>query len=89
MKKFSYLIAFAAVLLLSSQSIAAVPSSFNAAKRIAEDQIYYDQDTSFYCGCQFNFETGPNLEACGYDIRKQPQRASRIEWEHVLSLIHI
>lgn len=84
MKKFSYLIAFAAVLLLSSQSIAAVPSSFNAAKRIAEDQIYYDQDTSFYCGCQFNFETGPNLEACGYDIRKQPQRASRIEWEHVM-----
>lgn len=75
MKKVSYLIKFTAALLLSSQALAAVPSSFNAAKRIAEVQIYYDQDTSFYCGCQFDFEAGPNLEACSYEIRKQPQRA--------------
>jgi deoxyribonuclease-1 len=63
---------------------AAPLSSFNAAKRVAEQQVYYDQHTSFYCDCPFDFETGPNLEACDYEIRKQPQRANRIEWEHVM-----
>jgi deoxyribonuclease-1 len=84
MKQLSYFSALLVALLLPGQSVADVPSSFNAAKRIAEEQIYYDQDTSFYCGCQFDFEAGPNLEACGYEIRKQPRRASRIEWEHVM-----
>ncbi|WP_221885498.1 endonuclease [Vreelandella populi] len=77
----------AAACLLLSVSFAvdaSPPPSFAAAKRIAEQQIYYDKNESFYCGCTFDFESGPDLESCGYEIRKQPARANRIEWEHVM-----
>jgi deoxyribonuclease-1 len=74
-------IAAASVLLVASLTLhAAPPSSFSAAKRIAEQHVYHDQGESFYCGCSFDFEAGPNLESCGYEVRKQPPRASRIEW---------
>lgn len=73
------------LLLATSLAVnASPPSSFSSAKRIAEQQVYHDQTESFYCGCTFDFESGPNLESCGYEIRKQPNRASRIEWEHVM-----
>ncbi len=42
---------------------------------------------SFYCGCEIKWrgKSGvPDLDSCGYQIRKQPTRASRIEWEHVV-----
>ncbi|WP_110687004.1 endonuclease [Salinicola aestuarinus] len=65
-------------------AFAAPPSSFSAAKRIAESEVYYDQDQTFYCGCDFDFDAGPDLASCGYEIRKQPKRAARIEWEHVM-----
>ncbi|WIX33312.1 endonuclease [Salinicola sp. JS01] len=63
---------------------AAPPSSFSAAKRLAESEVYVDQDRTFYCDCAFDFDTGPDLASCGYQIRKQPKRAARIEWEHVM-----
>lgn len=72
------------LLAVFTASEAAPPSSFNAAKRLAEREVYHDQSVTFYCGCNFDFETGPNLESCGYEIRKQPDRANRIEWEHVM-----
>ncbi|RUR43630.1 endonuclease [Vreelandella populi] len=79
-------VALATGLLLAvfTASEAAPPSSFNAAKRLAEREVYHDQSVTFYCGCNFDFESGPNLESCGYEIRKQPERANRIEWEHVM-----
>lgn len=69
---------------VSALALAAPPSSFSAAKRIAEQEIYYDRDETFYCACAFDFEEGPALPSCGYDVRKQPDRANRIEWEHVV-----
>lgn len=82
MKPPSLLVSALAAVALCAQ--ATPPSSFSAAKRLAEAEVYYDQDETFYCGCDFGFEGGPNLASCGYDVRKQPQRASRIEWEHVV-----
>lgn len=78
----------------TGSAVAAPPSSFSAAKREAVN-IYKDleQDlnyaTSFYCGCDINWQGKkgiPDLEGCGYKIRKQTQkvRATRIEWEHVV-----
>ncbi len=64
----------------------APPSSFSKAKKIAV-KIYQDNPTSFYCGCdiEWNGSKGkPQLESCGYQVRKQQKRASRIEWEHVV-----
>lgn len=44
--------------------------------------------TSFYCGCAIEFQGKklvPDLDSCGYQVRKQPRRANRIEFEHVVS----
>lgn len=84
MKQLFYFSVLLTTLMLPGQSAADVPSSFSAAKRIAEQQIYFDQNATFYCDCPFDFDAGPDLEACGYEIRKQPPRANRIEWEHVM-----
>jgi len=61
-------------------------TSFYAAKREAV-KIYQSHPISFYCGCdiKWNGKKGtPDLNGCGYKVRKQLRRASRIEWEHVL-----
>ncbi len=74
------------LLALSSAAIAAPPSSFSAAKREAV-KIYADHPTSFYCGCDIKWQGKkgiPDLASCGYQVRKQEKRASRIEWEHVV-----
>lgn len=41
----------------------------------------------FYCGCDFSWigRRGiVDLNSCGYSIRKNRERAERIEWEHVM-----
>jgi len=57
-----------------------------AKKQLAA--LYKDQhQTSFYCGCDFYYKgkkLKPDLNSCGYEIRKQKKRANRIEWEHVM-----
>lgn len=83
------------VVLLSvflSQSLFAEPESFREAKLELRKQVYHDQNLSdagsLYCGCQWQW-TGASggrvdLASCGYQVRKQPNRAQRIEWEHVV-----
>ena len=42
---------------------------------------------TFYCGCNISWQGKkgtPDLQSCGYQVRKSEQRASRIEWEHVV-----
>nr|WP_246616432.1 endonuclease [Thaumasiovibrio subtropicus] len=63
------------------------PTSFSAAKRLLTSEIYHDHTQSFYCDCEFtwNGRRGePDLNSCGYTVRKQERRANRIEWEHVV-----
>lgn len=82
MKKFVALF----FVLFTSSAFADHPSSFSQAKKVAV-KIYQDHPISFYCGCdiQWKGKKGvPDLEACGYQVRKQEKRASRIEWEHVV-----
>lgn len=80
---------FAVVLLAFSAVVSATPNppnNFSAAKRVAIN-IYDQHPVSFYCGCDIRREGQkliPDLESCGYDIRKQEVRANRIEWEHVV-----
>ncbi|MCG7598420.1 endonuclease [Halomonas sp. McH1-25] len=71
-------------LLIALPTFADAPSSFSAAKRIAWE-IYADHRETFYCGCNYSGPNNtPDLEGCGYQVRKQPKRAARIEWEHVM-----
>ncbi len=68
--------------------------SFSKSKKILTTQVYADHQSSFYCGCDYSLKPKPNSskkrltpdwKSCGYEPRKQPKRASRIEWEHVMS----
>ncbi|MEN4978907.1 deoxyribonuclease I [Erwinia billingiae] len=61
-------------------------SSFGQAKEYAA-QINADAPGSFYCGCKIHWKGKkgvPDLASCGYQVRKNANRAKRIEWEHVV-----
>lgn len=51
-------------------------------------RVYADKPESFYCACEITWSgTGagkPDHLTCGYDVRKNNERADRIEWEHVV-----
>lgn len=62
--------------------------SFDQAKR-ALVSLYKEHPAQeeFYCGCDFDFEGNSgvvDLASCGYTVRTNPERAHRIEWEHVV-----
>lgn len=56
--------------------------NFSRAKTMLP-QIHQGLNQTFYCGCTYN-DKEVNLNSCGYRIRKDPRRASRVEWEHVI-----
>ncbi|WP_213881272.1 endonuclease [Pseudomonas sp. dw_358] len=70
------------LLLVSVPIWAQAPKTFNEAKRIAR-QLYAPQSIEFYCGCRYQGNR-VNLAACSYVPRKNPARAARIEWEHIV-----
>ena len=60
--------------------------NFQKAKIIAI-KIHNKAPGTFYCGCKiiWHGKKGiPDLSSCGYKIRKNKNRAMRIEWEHVV-----
>lgn len=67
---------------LTTSAHAAAPRTFSEAKK-AGWKLYAANPVEFYCGCRF---TGNkvDLKSCGYVPRKNAQRASRIEWEHIV-----
>lgn len=71
-----------AVAIFSVNAIADYPSSFANAKKKAEQEVYFDRSSTFYCGCDFVFddvddkdqdgnlhETMIYPESCGYEPR--------------------
>lgn len=84
------LLTTSAFLLLTSAAIAE-PTSFSSAKKKLATKVYTDKDITFYCGCDLTYKDKkgkpwltPDHSACGFTPRKQPKRAARIEWEHVM-----
>ncbi|MNJ22683.1 Nuclease NucM precursor [compost metagenome] len=76
---------FAVACLLFSATTTAyadAPRTFNEAKKVAW-RLYAPQSTEFYCGCKYNGNK-VDLAGCGYVPRKNANRASRIEWEHIV-----
>lgn len=55
---------------------------FANAKKVLP-AVFAGQEEDFYCGCEY---TGNKIDfnSCGYKPRKNVNRASRIEWEHVV-----
>ena len=77
-------------LFLSGNISANTPNNFNQAKKLAV-KIYQDHKIAFYSGCTFHFQGKkliPNPETCGYIPRKNANRGTRIEWEHVVPAAH-
>lgn len=67
-----------------------VPATFDRAKIEARQYIYFDRtdEGTFYCGCNWEW-TGRSggridLASCGYEVRRQQNRAERLEWEHIV-----
>jgi deoxyribonuclease-1 len=58
------------------------PASFQEAKPLARE-IHAEDPRTFYCGCRYQGNR-VDLASCGYRPRKNAQRASRVEWEHVV-----
>ena len=88
--------ALALGLMLSIGSSAQAMNSFAAAKRVLP-QIYLQLEEEFgtqstvYCGCPIEFSGSAkkpkwsvDLEPCGYEHRKNKNRARRIEVEHIM-----
>jgi deoxyribonuclease-1 len=69
----------------------AAPQSFDQAKAELKKYVYFDQNMKnqeFYCGCNWQWvgASGGRIDhaSCGYQVRKQQNRADRIEWEHIM-----
>lgn len=56
--------------------------NFENAKKVLP-AVFAGMEEDFYCGCKYSGKT-IDLESCGYTPRKNAQRASRLEWEHVV-----
>ena len=73
---------------VESSKVAISKQNFNTAKtRLVKIYKSNPNQTTFYCGCQFSFDSNKSFvdfNQCGYKPRKNEQRASRIEWEHVM-----
>ena len=81
------LTAFAVSALLLVPHAQAV-ENFNQAKRVLPS-IYrqLDSPSTVYCGCALSIERNRfyvDLKSCGYQVRKQPKRAARVEIEHIM-----
>jgi len=69
---------------------ASAPQHFNQAKKLLREQVYHDRNNEgdSYCGCQWQWvgQSGGRVihNSCAYEVRAQPVRAARIEWEHVV-----
>jgi len=61
--------------------------SFARSKRILATKIYRLHQKTFYAGCDYEIrgkKLVPIADTCGFHYRKNPKRADRIEWEHIV-----
>lgn len=56
--------------------------TFETAKKHA-NEIFSFNPVTVYCPCKYSGEK-VDLDGCGYDIYKDPERAYRLEWEHIV-----
>lgn len=75
------------LLIVASIHLLAQPYSFSKAKRTLSAVYKGNHQSTFYCVCDFSYQDKklkPDLNSCGYQVRKQSKRANRIEWEHIV-----
>ena len=57
--------------------------NFAKAKKLAA-KVFQDHRSTFYCKCSYNDANEINPYSCGLVPRENAERASRIEWEHIV-----
>lgn len=70
----------------------AAPATFEQAKQEIRHKVYHDRHQAMggdlYCGCDWRWvgRSGGRIipDSCGYQVRAQPTRGERIEFEHIL-----
>jgi len=63
------------------------PMNFSESKNFLKQHVIKSGDLDYYCGCPINKmgkKLTVDLKTCGYEVRKNEERASRIEFEHVI-----
>lgn len=84
MKVFRFII----ISILCCSSFSSYALNFREAK-VELRKIYKHHPTTFYCDCDISWVSNkkliPDLNSCNYTPRKQPERANRIEFEHIVS----
>lgn len=86
MLRASLLLASLALLPMSAQAM-----NFSEAKRFLKTFVDQPGDLDYYCGCPITMQGKKqtlDLAACGIQPRKDPNRAARIEMEHVVPASH-
>jgi len=59
--------------------------SFQKSKTQLHRNIFVEElQKDYYCGCDYDRSGKVDINSCGYKIRKNANRAFRIEWEHVV-----
>lgn len=76
--------------LLSANVLANPPTNFSKAKKLSV-KIYQNHQVAFYSNCTYHMQGKklvPSPKTCGYIPRKNLNRGSRIEWEHIVPASH-
>ncbi|MBK8453408.1 MAG: endonuclease [Thiofilum sp.] len=71
----------------TQQGIKGESYSFAKSKYALAKEVYSDYFIDFYGGCKYQVKEKllvPIWNSCGFTPRKNPERAKRIEWEHVV-----
>lgn len=92
MMSFRSVVGICLVLLLFPVMANAAPATFEQAKVELRNKVYHDRNQGkvgdLYCGCDWRWvgRSGGRIipESCGYQVRAQPVRGERSEWEHIL-----
>ena len=87
MQKKTILFAAAAFFIVASGAVFAAGNehieSFNKAKKLLEQKVYFDHRVTFYCQAPFDAKKNITLPE-GFSAPKHAKRSSRVEWEHVV-----
>ena len=73
--------------IICSHQALAVDSFSEAKAKLPGIMKQLDNPSTLYCGCPLIFERNryyPDLKACGYKVRRNAKRATRIEAEHIM-----
>ena len=84
---------FVVCVLLFPLFVDAAPATFERAKIELRQKVYHDRNKGaggdLYCGCDWNWvgRSGGRIDAssCGAEVRAQPHRAARTEFEHIVA----